>query len=382
MAVAGEAARTPTSDPAAGVRLVPSQTVAAQIVDILAAWGMAAETAALTADLMVETDLSGVDSHGVSMLMMYERMVRAGQVDLNAVPVVVAETPCTALIDAGRGLGHPVSRMGMNLAVDKALAVGIGAVGVRNSHHFGAAGVYARMAAERGVIGMVTSSTRTLALVPTRGGRAVLGTNPLAFAAPAGRNTDFCLDMATTTAALNKIKVYDFHARPLPTGWVVDETGNPLTDAAVAMANLFERGVGGLTPLGANETLGGHKGYGLAMLVHILGGTLTGGSFSPIRNRTQKPGDPDNIGHFFLAIDPAAFRGPGEFEADLDAVIDEMHATPPADPARPVLVAGEPEAMTREQRLAEGIPIPKALADQIAAICERTGAPFRLAPRS
>ena len=146
-------------------------------------------------------------------------------------------------------------------------------------------------------------------MVPTRGAAPVLGTNPIAFAAPARRNRPFVLDMATTTVAANKVKVYDLNRKPLPEGWVVDERGPPVTDAALAMDYLFKRPEGGLTPLGGTPEMGSHKGYGLAMMVQILGATLTGGSFSPLRNRdADGPDEPDNIGHFFLAIDPKAFR--------------------------------------------------------------------------
>ena len=140
---------------------------------------------------------------------------------------------------------------------------------------------------------------------------------------------------------------------------------------------LAERG-GGQAPLGGTAEMSSHKGYGLALMVHILGGTLSGASFSPIRVRTQKDSDPDRIGHFFLAIDPKAFRAEGEFEDDLDAVIDVLHATPAIDPAQPVLVAGDPEAAAREQRLRDGIPMPSALLDNIRAIRERSGIAFLL----
>ena len=121
-----------------------------------------------------------------------------------------------------------------------------------------------------------------------------------------------------------------------------------------------------------------HKGYGLALMVHILGGTLSGASFSPIRVKTQRPSDPDRLGHFFLAIDPKAFRPDGAFEDDLDAVIDLLHATPAVDPAAPVLVPGDPEAEARERRLREGIPLPHSLREKLRAVCERSGVPFIL----
>jgi LDH2 family malate/lactate/ureidoglycolate dehydrogenase len=353
-----------------------------QIRTILEAWGMEPPTASITAELMAETDLRGIDSHGVSMLMMYEGMHRAGQLNLQARPRVVRESPCTALIDGDAGLGHPIAAQAMNLAVDKAAQCGVGMVGVRNSHHFGAAALYSGIAASRGMIGMVTSSTRVVAVVPTRAAIPVLGTNPIAFAAPTRRNRTFSLDMATSTTAVNKVKVYDLNDKPVPEGWVVDGAGKAVTDAAEAMAILMTRPEGGLTPLGGNETLGGHKGYGLGMMVHILAGALTGASFSPIRNRTQKPDEGDNIGHFCLAIDPKAFREEGEFERDLDDAIDVLRETTPVDPSRPVLIAGDPEAETRARRLENGVPIPPKLDEHIRNICARAGSPYLLKPKS
>ncbi len=350
-----------------------------QILNILHVWGMADDLAKTTAGAMVETDLLGVDSHGISMLMTYEKRKLEGRLNLKAKPTILRESPCTALVDGQAGLGHPVSVFAMNLAVDKALKVGIAGVGVRNSHHFGATGVYARIASSRGVIGMVTSATRGIAMVPTRGKAPVLGTNPIAFAAPAKRNRPFALDMATTTSAGNKVKVYDLNNKKLPEGWMIDSQGNVVTDSRKAMEMMSDGSKsGGLTPVGSAESTASYKGYGLAMMSHILGGTLTGGSFSPIRERTQGDKDPDNIGHFFLAIDPKAFRNEGEFENDLDEVIDILHATPPLDPSRPVLVAGDPEAAERERRLKNGIPIPEKLDRHIRDICGRCGAAYVL----
>lgn len=358
---------------------VAADRIRAQILAILRAWGMPEDLAETTAEVMTETDLMGVDSHGISMLMLYERMRMAGQLRLQARPRVVRENACTALVDGGAGLGHPVAALAMGLAVDKALAAGIGAVGVVNSHHFGAAGWYARLATRRGLLAMVTSSARTVVVVPTRGAVPVLGTNPIAFAAPAGRNRPVVLDIATSTVAANKVKVHELNGKPLPQGWVTDEAGRPVTDAAMAMEYLYRRPDGGLTPLGGDAETGGHKGYGLGLMAQILGATLTGGSFSPLREgRRSRADEPDNVGHFFMAIDPRAFRPPGAFEDDMDAMIDLLHATPPADPSRPVLVPGEPEDLARAERLAEGIPIPPALDRHVRDICLRCGAAYLL----
>ena len=349
-----------------------------QVASILKAWGMDADLIQITVDAMVYADLAGIDSHGVSMLMAYEDYWRKGKLDFRARPRIVRENPVTALVDAGAGFGHPAAVMGMELAIKKALSLGIGAVSVFNSHHFGAAGYYAALAPRQGLVGLVTSSTRTVNVVPTRGTLPVLGTNPIAFAAPARRHEPFLLDMATSTVAGNKVKVYDLKGKALPQGWVLDERGEAIRDAALAWDYVVNRDVGGLTPLGGTAELGSHKGYGLGMMVQILGSTLSGGSFSPIRKRTQRPSDPDNIGHFFLAIDPKMFRPEGAFQDDLDSMIDELHRTPPGDPAQPVLVAGEPETLSLAQRLREGVPIPSTLAEKIRAVCGRCGVPFVL----
>ena len=357
---------------------VAAGKIEAQLVSVFEAWGMSSEHAAVTARMMVETDLRGVDSHGISMLPTYDKEFRAGRLNMRPQWKVVRDRPSMARIDADRSLGHPVSAHAMGLAVDKCRATGVGVVAVFNSHHFGAAGCYAKIAADRGVIGMVTSATRGVTLVPTFAAEPVMGTNPLAFAAPARRNAPFQLDMATTTVAAGKVKVYKLNHKPVPSGWVVDGDGRAVTDETEAFRHVFERPEGGITPLGGSRELGGHKGYGLAVMVHILGGTLAGASFSPLRNRTQGDSDPHNIGHFFMAIDPGAFREAGEFESDLDDVIDVLHGAKRADPAQPVLVAGDPERLTRAERLEQGVPVPDDLMAQLRAVAAAAKVPFVL----
>lgn len=359
---------------------VSSNTLRQQITTILQAWGMDADSVALTTEVMVDTDLAGIDSHGISMLMMYEDMRRAGSLNLQGRPAIVRETPVTALIDGNAGLGHPAAVMGMDLAIDKALSMGVGVVSVFNSHHFGAAGYYAERASAKGLIGFVTTSTRTVCVVPTNAAVPVLGTNPIAFAAPAGKHRPVVLDISTSTVAANKVKVYDLNHWTLPSGWVTDEAGQSITDAARAMEYVFKRPDGGLTPLGGSPEMRSHKGYGLGLMVQILSSTLSGGSFSPLREQTQKSSDPDNIGHFFLAIDPKMFRAAGEFEDDLDAVIDVLHRTRAIDESSPVLVPGDPETEARAKRQQDGIFVPDALSAKIRAICERSGVPFLLGP--
>ena len=287
---------------------VPAKQIEGQLQDVFRAWGMSDEHAATTAAVMVETDLRGVDSHGISMLPTYDKEFRAGRLNMRPVFKTLRDGPAMALVDADASLGHPASVYAMNMAVDKCLASGVAAVSVVNSHHFGAAGYYSKIAADRGVIGMVTSATRGVSMVPTFGAEPVMGTNPIAFAAPTRRQPTFSLDMATTTVAAGKVKVYKLNHKPLPSGWVVDGDGKAITDETEAFGYVFDKPEGGITPLGGTRDAGSHKGYGLGVMVHILAGCLSGASFSPLRNRTQKPSDPHNIGHFFLAIDPRVPR--------------------------------------------------------------------------
>lgn len=360
--------------------LVDAGRIREQILAVLHAWGMDDDLAATTAEAMVETDLMGIDSHGLSMLMMYDGQRRAGQLDLRARPRLVRDLPSLALMDGGANLGHPVAAAAMMLAADKALATGIGAVGVFNSHHFGAAGHYARLAAARGVVALITSSARTVLMVPPRGALPMLGSNPIAFAAPMRGAPPVVLDIATTTVAANKVKVYALNGKPIPEGWVVDAGGHPVTDSAAAMAQIFHDPGGGITPLGGAERTGGHKGYGLGLMVQILSATLTGASFSPLRNRSPRAGEPDNIGHFFLALDPRALRPDGGYEEEIAEMVAMLRASPPADPVLPVLVPGDPEMIERAHRLLDGVPISAALDRHIREICETCGAPYLLQP--
>ena len=170
---------------------VPAKQIEGQLQDVFRAWGMSDEHAATTAAVMVETDLRGVDSHGISMLPTYDKEFRAGRLNMRPVFKTLRDGPAMALIDADASLGHPASVYAMNMAVDKCLASGVAAVSVVNSHHFGAAGYYSKIAADRGVIGMVTSATRGVSMVPTFGAEPVMGTNPIAFAAPTRRQPTF-----------------------------------------------------------------------------------------------------------------------------------------------------------------------------------------------
>lgn len=352
--------------------------VRAQIYGVLRAWSMPEQTAAITAELMMQTDLLGIDSHGISMLPAYEEKVHSKALNIGALGSIVQDGPSYALLDGQGGLGHPVSAKAMKIAIEKAKQTGLGLVCVRNSHHFGAAGVYSRMATDEGLLAFVTSSANGVIMVPTGAALPMLGTNPISFAAPADKNEDFVLDMATTTVAANKVKVYDYLNKPLPVGWAVDGEGQPVQDSAVAMDYIYSRPEGGLTPLGGTPDMSSHKGYGLGMMAQILGGTLSGSAFAATYAKTRKPGDPDDVGHFFFVINPDIFNPAGAFSANLDKMINAMHDTPPADPAGKVLVAGDVEAASKLERIKNGVPISVALDKKLSEICQRANTPYML----
>jgi len=350
-----------------------------QTEQILEAWGMPQAQARLTAQLIVATDLLGIESHGVSMLPQYDTMVRNGKIRLAGTPRLIREAGATSLWDGAAGLGHPVAHAATAHAIGQARQHGIALAGVRNSHHFGAAGLYARQAAREGLVALVTSSSQALMLVPTHASMPVLGTNPIAFAAPAGAAHEaVVLDIATTTSAANKVKVRALRGQQIPTGWAVDGNGQPITDAEQARRQVYELPEGGLTPLGSRPDLSSHKGYGLALLAQILGATLNGAAFSATAGTLRTPDAPADIGHSIIVIDPGFLGGQPAFEHSVAGIIDHLHTTPALDPAQPVLVPGDPEAQAHAERLAHGIPLPDALLAQLAAVTTRANIPFLL----
>lgn len=339
----------------ADVVVVPD-VLARQLQAILAAWGMSDAHVQTTVEHMLYADCHGIDSHGCSMLKAYDVGIRAGWLTARPTIEIVRETNVTALLDGGGGIGHAAADSAMRLAIEKARGSGVASVAVRNSGHFGAAGGYARLASDAGQIGLVTTSTREPAVVPAFGADAMLGTNPIALAAPAARNPPFLLDMATSTAALGKLVVAWRDGRLIPRGWAVDARGRPERNGRAAA--LGRR----LTPLGATPGMGSHKGYGLGAAVEILSSVLPG----------------DGVGHFFLALDPARFREAGEFEAGVDVLVDALRASRPVDPATPVRVAGDPERAIAAQRARTGIPLARAVVEDLRAVARVAHAPWVL----
>ncbi|MCI0546017.1 MAG: Ldh family oxidoreductase [Candidatus Rokubacteria bacterium] len=340
--------------------VVTAERLHAFIAGVLEALRMSRKNATLTADLMVRTDLRGVDSHGIGMLPRYVELTQAGFIHPWAEPVVVRDEHATALVDGQKQLGHPTSVLAMTLALDKAADHGIGIVAVRNSNHFGACANYSMMALERGMIGFAFTNAPSLAMVPTFAKKPMLGTNPISVAAPAGTQGPYVLDMATTTVAVGKLSIASRWGKPLPEGWALDEAGRPVTDAQAALASRL------LSPLGGSRELGGHKGYGLGVLVDILSGVLPGAVYGNLFYRSDMAEQKShNTGHCFMAVDVRRFRPLAEFQAAMDDMLGALKDTPRAEGQERVYTAGEPEAETEKVRRAQGIPLAPALVRQV-----------------
>lgn len=350
----------------------PYEKHRAQIELILRAWGMVPAHAATTADVLAYADLCGIDSHGMSMLPPYDKLRRAGLLDIGAEPKVTKETPVSAVVDAGGGLGHPAGRLAMETAIVKAKSIGMATVVVRNTSHYGACGFYTKMAAEAGLIGMSTTTTPGITVAPTGGAQGRLGTDPWSMAAPGEPGRPFLLDMATATVASGKVRNKANEGLPLPTGWVMNRDGAPTNDPL----DLLER-KGYLTSLGGTPEGASHKGYGLAAMARIMSAGLAG---APLLLKPEQASAPPtgSLAHFFLALDPGLFRDAGAFRADVSAFCDNLRATKPIDAARPVQVAGDPERANAARRMKEGIPVGAGLLAQVKALAAAAGAEWVL----
>lgn len=339
---------------------------------LLRAAGAEEEDARITADVLVASDLRGHESHGVARLeSFYVRPLLSGRINAHPRAVVRHETAATLVIDADHGLGHPAAKRAMDRCIAKARESGMCMAIVRHSNHYGIAGYYAMQALAHAMIGVCCTDAGPLA-VPTGGRVGVLGSNPIAFAAPAGRNRPFVLDMATSVVPIGKVEVRARRGVPLPVGWAVDEEGQPTTDAASVLDRLRRDLPGGLMPLGGLDA--GHKGYGLSMMVDILCGVLAGARAHLGDPRAFTDEELADVNHVVAAIDVAAFGStPEEFMRDMDTYIDGLHGVAPAPGVDRVRVAGEPEFEAEAERRLHGIPLHESVATGLRALGAELG---------
>ena len=322
------------------------------------------EDSSVAAEVMLEADLRGIESHGLSRLAeFYIGRIRQGQINPTPSIRTVHEAPATALVDGDGGLGLVVGHRAMELAIRKARDTGAGFVAVTNSRHFGIAGYYSTMALAHEMIGISMTNASPLVL-PTFGSQARVGTNPISLAAPTGTGTPFVLDMATSAVSAGKFETAARNGLPIPEGWALDDQGRPTTDPAVARTSRH------LLPLGSDAEMSSYKGYGLGVMVDILCGVLSGvGASTMLQGRS---------GHFFGALCIDAFRPADEFKAMMDEMCAGLRETPVLPGYARVLVPGDREMQMREERVRDGIPLHSSVVESLLELGRELGVPLEL----
>lgn len=328
--------------------------------------GCSRQDARQAADVLILADLRGIDSHGVARLSGYVRLWQANRINSTPNVNILHQTPSTATLDADAGLGLVAGPQAMQLAINKAKNVGSGWVAVSNSNHFGIAAYHAMMALEHDMIGIAMTNASPL-VAPTHSSERMLGTNPMCFAWPAGKQPPFVADLATSAAANGKLEIAQRTGKTIPDTWVQNKTGHVSTDA-----NELKKG-GALLPLGSSIENGSHKGFALASVVDLFSGVLGGANYGPwvppfvsfLQPLTNLPGK--GLGHFFGAIRVDAFRPLHEYQSNMDQWIERFkQAKPIAE--QMVIIPGEPEALEHANRLLKGIPLVEAVVNDLQAL--------------
>ncbi|WP_084145196.1 Ldh family oxidoreductase [Amycolatopsis jejuensis] len=326
---------------------------------ILTGAGVPSSAAATVAEALVDADMRGISSHGVMLLPMYVERILAGSVSRATEARVATDFGAIAVLDAEHALGVLTADQAMTIALGKARTHGIGLVTVRHAFHFGAAFRYVQQAARSGCIGVAACNTRPMMPAPG-GAKAVVGNNPLAIGAPLGGEDAVILDMALSEGALGKIRLAADEGRAIPENWATDGSGIPTTDPAAAIRGL-------LLPIA------GPKGYGLALMLDVLSGVLSDGSYgSAVRGLYTDPAIANDCAHVFLAIDPRVF-GDRSFASRVAALTTEVTSSPVAPDATRVLHPGQLEAERHRHAQRHGIAVPAAVLEKLAETAAKLG---------
>lgn len=340
--------------------------------NIFTAMGCSAAHARLAADVLLLSDLRGIDSHGVARLTGYVRLWEKKRINAQPNIQIVHETPTTATVDGDAGLGLVVAPFAMQIAMEKAEKFGSGWVAVRNSNHFGIAGYHTLMAVEKDMIGFAMTNASPL-VVPTFANERMLGTNPMCYAFPAGKYPPVIVDMATSAAANGKLEIAQRAGKTVPEGWIQDQHGNFTTDPHALKSG------GALLPLGSDADHGSHKGFGLGATVDILSAVLSGANYGPwvppFVAFLEPPTDPVGlgIGHFLGAMRVDGFRPVDEFKSHLDHWIERFKSAKTIDPSQHVIIPGEPEKEAEKERRENGIPLVEAVVNDLNGLAEKLG---------
>ncbi len=331
------------------------------------------EDAKIIAEVLITSDLRGIDSHGIQRCKMYYDRIKAGIYEVITKIDIIKEGPTTAILDGNCGMGHVIAYKAMKLAIDKAKKYGLGAVAVRNGSHFGIAGYYSLMAIKEGMIGLAVTNARP-SIPPTFGVEPMLGTNPLTIGAPTDEMFPFLLDAATSIIQRGKVEVYERINKNLPKNTVIDEKGEFLTDAGKVLQKMGEKKAA-LLPLGGKgEDTAGYKGYGYATVVELLSAALQNGIFlrdtiGIVENGQKRL----KVGHFFLAINIESFNGLDSFKKTAGSIMKDLRESPKEPGAKKIYTAGEKEYMIEEERKKTGIPLNKSLQQDIKTMKEELG---------
>lgn len=334
--------------------------------EIFTAMGFNPADAKKIVEVLLQADLFGVESHGISRIMKYVRLVEDGIVDINAVPEIVFETPVSAVYDAKSAMGQIVSIDAMDRAIDKAKKGGIGLVQVRNSNHFGIAGYYVLRALKEGLIGICMTNTMAI-MVPTFSAEALLGSNPIAFGFPGGERP-FLYDGATTVITRGKVELYKKLDKKLPYEWTVDSDGEVTYDPEPVLENISSKKGGGILPVGgAGEEQAGYKGYGFAYICELLTSVVSGGV-----NAIHKK-DTGDTSHAFYAIDPAIFGDAKAIKQRAAVLSDEIHAARKASGRSRIFIAGEKEFEREADCRENGVYLSRQTVMELKGLAQRFG---------
>lgn len=334
--------------------------------------GCSDEHATLATDVLIKSDLRGIDSHGVARLTGYVRLWEKGRINAKPNIKIVHETPTTATVDGDAGLGLVVAPFAMKVAIEKAEKYGSGWVSVKNSNHFGIAGYHTMMAVEKDMIGFAMTNASPL-VAPTFANERLLGTNPMCYAFPAGKYPAVIVDMATSAAANGKLEIAQRMNKSVPDGWIQDANGKASTDP-----HELKKG-GALLPLGSDRDHGSHKGFGLSATVDILSAVLSGANYGPwvppFVAFMEPSKDPvgEGIGHFLGAMRVDGFRPVDEFKSHLDNWIERFSNAKTVDPNQKVIIPGQPEIEAEKERKLNGIPLIDDVCKDLNDIAEKLG---------
>ena len=333
--------------------------------DVFVKFGFNKEDSKIISDVLLLSDLYGIESHGMQRMVRYHKGIEKGLIDVNAKWDIVFETPVSCVIDANFGMGQVVGHFAMEKAIQKAKESGIAVVTVRNSNHYGIAGYYSKMACKEGLIGISMTNSEAI-MVPTNCRLAMLGSNPLAIAMPA-EPVDFFFDASTTVVTRGKLEVYNKKGQELPKGWALNAKGQDSSDSTDVLKNILAKNGGGILPLGgSSELLGGHKGYGYGMLVEIFTSIISMGRTSNVINTEGKSG----TCHGFIVINPDIFGDRQAIKEKLSGFLQELREAPKAEGSPRIYTHGEKEIEATEKMLKDGIPVNENTLVELKDVCD------------